>query len=142
VISTTNLRSFSTYGLEACYRFHGYRIHDIHSVDLGGGVTGTAVSYYQPKTDHNWATVYWHWAVQTPLGKRYERVVLMAGDLGETDVRVESGSPSLVRRIGIAIQDATRGDRGDGDVDRRLARAEHFLVEFGRDVIREQGPAT
>ena len=32
VVSTSNLRSFSAYGIEACYRFHGYKLRDVASI--------------------------------------------------------------------------------------------------------------
>jgi exosortase/archaeosortase family protein len=40
VISTNNLRSFAAYGVEACYRFHGYKLRDVAKVDLGVHIDG------------------------------------------------------------------------------------------------------
>jgi exosortase/archaeosortase family protein len=65
VIQTSDLSSFSTYGIEACYRFHGYKLHSIKTVDLGGGVTGNVLAYYNSKVHSDWTTVYWHWPVKT-----------------------------------------------------------------------------
>ena len=38
VIDTDDLSSFSTYGIEACYNFHGYELKSTNTVDLGGVV--------------------------------------------------------------------------------------------------------
>ena len=45
VINTSDLSSFSAYGVEACYRFHGYSLRDVAQVNLGGGINGQALSY-------------------------------------------------------------------------------------------------
>lgn len=75
VIGTTDLGTFSTYGLEACYRFHNYQVADVSSIDLGGGLVGRSVRYRISSTD-DWSAVYWEWPVQGIGGQRYERVIL------------------------------------------------------------------
>lgn len=78
VISTGNLHTFSAFGLEACYRFHDYRILATQRVDLGAGIIGhTIVSMTASGSSiATWNAVYWEWPVITSTGLRYERVVL------------------------------------------------------------------
>jgi exosortase len=78
LISTSDLLTFSTYGLDDCYRFHNYDILASDSVDLGGGLTGHQVTYHIRSDNTAWTAVYWEWPVRTPGGDRYERVILSA----------------------------------------------------------------
>jgi hypothetical protein len=76
LISTSDLLTFSTYGLDACYRFHNYDVLDSETVDLGGGLIGHEVLYHLRPGDSAWTAVYWEWPVNTPSGDRYERIIL------------------------------------------------------------------
>ena len=38
-------RRVQSYGITACYSFHGYTLHNIGSVELGNGINGQALSY-------------------------------------------------------------------------------------------------
>ncbi len=90
VINTGDLASFSAYGVEACYRFHGYSLHDVEQVDLGGGINGQAISYTAKTTD--WSIVYWIWPVKVGTTTRYERVILYTlgtGSVGAVSAKQE-----------------------------------------------------
>jgi exosortase/archaeosortase family protein len=137
-VLTSDLHRFDVYGLEACYRFHGFRLRDVRSVDLGGGVTGTAVSYVQSHTNADWTAVYWHWPVLNGSRHRYERVVLMMADTGSAQSLSPASSPPISRRLGIAIDNATRG-RPHAALDTRLTHTRTFLVDFARNVIAARG---
>jgi exosortase/archaeosortase family protein len=78
LISTSDLLTFSTYGLDACYRFHNYDIVNTDTVDLGGGLTGHQVTYHIRSDNTAWTAVYWEWPVRTRGGDRYERIILSA----------------------------------------------------------------
>jgi exosortase/archaeosortase family protein len=146
VISTSNLRSFSAYGVEACYRFHGYKLRDVAEVDLGGGVKGQALSFYNPKVQQDWTVVYWVWPVQTAKRvekpTRYERVTLYVQGTANTSV-----SPSITAAKS-ASKNAATTDPGlksignglnDADpVTRKLADVRLFLVSVGRQVVHNQ----
>jgi exosortase/archaeosortase family protein len=80
VVNTGDLSSFSAYGVEACYRFHGYSLNDIQQVDLGGGINGQTISYTAKSTD--WSMIYWIWPVKVGTTTRYERVILYTLDTG------------------------------------------------------------
>ncbi len=87
LISTGDLITFSTYGLEACYRFHNYDVLDNQTVQLGGGLTGHEVTYHIRPTNSAWTAVYWEWPVHIPTGDRYERIILsMSTDYAEASV--------------------------------------------------------
>lgn len=138
VISTSDLRTFSQYGLEACYRFHGYEISDTRSVDLGGGVTGTTVSYFNPRQRANWTTLFWHWPVQTPLGVRYERVVVMMIDTLDASLSAPTLSPSIARRLGVGLSNALRGGGSSRAFGEKLLRTRNFLIGFGQTILSTQ----
>jgi exosortase/archaeosortase family protein len=84
VVMTSDLESFSTYGLDACYRFHGYTIKAQGHRELGGGIRAEWLSYHHPKLDADWTVLAWIWPVLTPKGKRYERIVLMYPSQGDS----------------------------------------------------------
>ena len=58
VINTPDLSSFSAYGVENCYTFHGYSLADVAEVSLVGGITGQAMSYTSQQFG-SWSIVYW-----------------------------------------------------------------------------------
>jgi exosortase/archaeosortase family protein len=140
VVATSNLRSLSAYGIEACYRFHGYRLEGSRSVDLGGGIAGVALTYYSAKQHMRWSAVYWRWRVTTATGTRYERVVLMAATstlpVAEGDV---VGGSSSVRSVAVGLENAMRVR---GSRDPSAADTERFLTEFGRQAILAQVQAS
>ena len=141
VINTSDLNSFSTYGIEACYRFHGYQLHSVRTVDLGGGVAGNVLAYYNPSTRSDWTTVYWHWPVKTASGKtRYERITLMLLNTGNVSFSGPPPQPSVVRSLGFSLNDAISGKKSS--VDARFGQTESFLVEFARAIIQQQAVAS
>ncbi len=58
VINTPDLSSFSAFGVENCYTFHGYALADVTQVSLAGGITGQAMSYTSQQFG-SWSIVYW-----------------------------------------------------------------------------------
>ena len=136
VISSGSLRNFSVYGLEACYTFHGYKIQDARSVDVGGGIAANVISYYHPKLKRDWTTLYWHWPVRSGKETRYERVVLMMYNTMDAELKAPPDRPSLARRIGLSLDNAAR-DRKSGEMDKRLDQTRRFLVAFAQSVVQD-----
>jgi hypothetical protein len=134
VIRTSDLNTFSTYGLQACYRFHNYRILDERRVDLGNGVTGHALAYWIPNDKTTWTAVYWEWPVNQGKKQRYERVVLNRVDAGGKPPAAAVTEPDLLTRVGLAISDALGGSQAQNH-DATSAKRLDFLVGFGRDVV-------
>jgi exosortase/archaeosortase family protein len=142
VISTSDLQSFSTYGVEACYRFHGYKLRDLAQVDLGGGIKAQSLSFYNPKLAQDWTVLYWVWPVQTEQGTakatRFERITLYIQGSGQTSVAAGNGSPPSSVPADPGIKSVGGGLTGADAVTRRLISVRSFLVEFGRQVVRSQ----
>jgi exosortase/archaeosortase family protein len=134
VISTSDLNTFSTYGLLACYRFHNYRILEERRVDLGHGVTAHALSYYVPHDKVTWTAVYWEWPVNHGGKQRYERVILNRVDAGGKAPVAEVTQPDLLTRVGLAISDALGGSLSQRR-DTASAKRVDYVVGFGRQVV-------
>ena len=108
VVTTSSLSRLQAYGVQACYEFHGYGLHQPIDYDLGAGVKGTLLTFRNPQLSGEWNAIYWIWAVNTPQGHRYERVILLAPVLanylpqpvpkkttGKTTSAVYYGTPQL-----------------------------------------------
>jgi exosortase/archaeosortase family protein len=141
VVSTTALGRFSDYGIEACYKFHGYSVSGERSFDLGGGVTGNVLTYDNPKQHMTWNVVYWIWPVKSDKGNRFERVVLLMP--GKASVAAVAGGPQPrtdpVRNLGLRTYNAASG-RSTSEAG--LGRNKQFLVEFARTLVRTRPGAT
>jgi exosortase len=129
VVNTNDLSSFSAYGIEACYRFHGYALRNVAQVRLGGGITGQALSY-SAKHRQDWTVVYWIWPVEmSTRSTRYERVVLY---MLNTDSNSVSGQ-------GVSDLKNLQGSLNPRDeTQRRLIAIRSFLVDFARQLVRAQ----
>jgi hypothetical protein len=129
VINTSDLSSFSAYGIEACYRFHGYSLRDVAQVNLGGGITGQALSYSTNK-HQDWSLVYWIWPVKQGTGTRYERVVMYMLNSTQSTVR----SPAVVS----GVKGVKGALTGRDTTEQVLINNRTFLVTFAREVIKSQ----
>jgi hypothetical protein len=128
VINTSDLRSFSAYGVEACYRFHGYHLRDVAQVDLGAGIAGQVLSYSTKHQD--WTVVYWVWPVKSGSNTRYERVMLFMLDTTGATIK----SPGL----GTGIKSLNGALSGQDNIDKQLRKIRTFLVSFAREVVKAQ----
>jgi exosortase len=137
VISTSDLASFSSYGIEACYNFHGYKLDAVNTVDLGGVVAH--VVGYQNEFHSQWINVYWINPVNTPTGTRYERVNLMMINAAKSDTPAHVPSPSVARSLGIQIQDALTG--ATASAGPKLDHTRAFLAAFAANLVHHQQPA-
>lgn len=81
VINTPDLASFSAYGVENCYQFHGYALADVAQVTLPGGITGQSMSYTSAEFG-SWSILYWIVPVKESSSTHYERVVLYVQNAG------------------------------------------------------------
>jgi exosortase/archaeosortase family protein len=134
VISTSDLNSFSTFGLEDCYRFHNYTILDARTIALGGGVTGHALTYYNRSTGSDWLAVYWEWPVLGSGGERYERVVLNMLNPDPNQLAAPPLQVDVRSRAGFALDDWLRGG-GNAELSQGMARARDFLIGFSQQVV-------
>jgi hypothetical protein len=143
VISTWDLGTFSTYGLEACYGFHNYAILETDRVDLGQGVVGHAVAYFNPSTHTGWTAMYWEWPVLRGDRERYERLILnvptLRGDLPSP--APPSGDAFAEFRLALA---SLFGGSSVSSADPDLAAVRTFLVAFAHELVltRADHPGT
>jgi exosortase len=134
VVSTSDLTSFSNYGIEACYNFHGYTLNAINTVDLGSAVAH--VVGYKNNFGSEWINVYWIDAVNTPAGTRYERINLMLINAAHSDTTARVPKPSVARSLGIQIEDALTGTAASAGP--RLDHTRAFLAAFAAALVQRQ----
>ena len=119
VITTDDPGSFADYGLQACYRFHGYDIASVTTADIGAGVHAQIINYVNTKHNADWSALWWEWPYTADGLTRYERVVVLMGEgpkaefTGVTATDVQSPTP-------------------------RFAGSDQFLVTLGRAIVRSQ----
>ncbi len=132
VINTPDLSSFSAYGVENCYTFHGYALADVAQVTLAGGVTGQAMSYTSQQFG-SWSIVYWIVPVKmTGGGTNYERIVLYVQNSGQGAVVNGLTTGDNIHNIGGTLNPANHADRA-------LINNRTFLVAFAKKLIETQG---
>ncbi len=131
VVNTPDLSSFSAFGVENCYTFHGYALADVTNVSLVGGITGQSMSYTSQQFG-SWSIVYWIVPVKMDTGStRYERTVLYVKNSGQGVLIRGLTAPASVRNIGGGLNPSN-------GVDRALINNRTFLVAFADKLIRAQ----
>jgi hypothetical protein len=140
VITGSSLTRLETWGLEACYNFHGYEVKDQQTVDLGGGIKGTTMRFRPKGYKVMYSTVFWHWPVLENGKVRYERVTLMLPDDGNTKVRFPDGTrnPGLGDKVNDQL---SRGKVGAGATNAHDKELESYMVAVGRQVVANQSVA-
>jgi hypothetical protein len=96
-ILTRDESTFSTYGVENCYTFHGYQLQAVRRIALGNGVTGTLIDFRVQRRPAS--ALYWIQPVRTPQGLYHQRIVLIT-DGGRRSLRLAS-LPRKVEAPGI-----------------------------------------
>jgi exosortase/archaeosortase family protein len=119
VITTDDPGSFAAYGLQACYRFHGYTIASVSTMDIGAGVHAQLIDYVNTKVKADWSALWWEWPYTENGQTRYERVVILLGEGPKTQFS------------GLQAEDIT------SQVP-RFAESDRFLVSLGRTIVRTQ----
>jgi hypothetical protein len=130
VINTPDLSSFSAYGVENCYTFHGYALADVASVSLAGGITGQAMSYTSQQYG-SWSIVYWIVPVKAGTGTNYERTVLYVQNSGKGAFVKGLTTGNSVHNLAGSLDPAYRSDQA-------LINNRAFLVAFAKSLIERQ----
>lgn len=131
VINTPDLSTFSAFGVENCYTFHGYSLADVSQVSLAGGITGQAMSYTSQQFG-SWSIVYWIVPVKMDTGgTNYERIVLYVRNAGQGVVVKGITTASDVHNIGGRLNRSTEADVA-------LINNRTFLVAFADQLINAQ----
>ena len=119
VITTDNPATFTAYGLEACYTFHGYTIASVTTVDVGAGVRGQVIDYTNNKVGIDWSALWWEWPYTEKGKTRYERIVVFMAN-------------------GPRSQFAGVTDTDLGTQVARFDKTDQFLATLGRSIVRSQ----
>jgi len=131
VINTPDLSSFSAFGVEKCYAFHGYALADVTQVSLAGGITGQAMSYTSQQSG-SWSIVYWIVPVRMDTGTTsYERVVLYVQNSGQGVVVRGLTTGDSLHNIGGTLNPSNQADRA-------LINNRTFLVAIANQLIYAQ----
>jgi exosortase/archaeosortase family protein len=130
VIDSPQLESFSAYGVEQCYQFHGYSLANVSQVALGGGITGQTLAYTSQQYG-SWSIVYWIVPVQHGTTTVYERVVLYVQNRSGVVTQATQSE-----QAGIRTQTGASGQ--DNSQQRVLMQNQDFLVAFARELIGVQ----
>jgi exosortase/archaeosortase family protein len=130
VIDSPDLESFSAYGVEACYQFHGYSLSDVAQVNLGGGITGQALSYTSQQYG-SWSIVYWIVPVKSGTSTIYERVVLYVQNTGRGVRTSATATAADIKNLAGSLDSTTASGK-------ELIENRAFLVAFAREMIVAQ----
>ena len=131
VIQASTAGVFSTYGIESCYQFHGYHLHDVNQVNLGGGITSQTMSFTTGQ-GASWSIVYWIIPVKARDGStRYERTVLFVQNTGAGVVPTTGADASGIPNVTSQLRTADPSDAA-------LIRNQAFLVAFARQLVAAQ----
>lgn len=139
VVNTDDLQSFSDFGIEACYRFHGFATSQVTTVDLGHGIQGNLLRWTDSDTDIDWVSLYWIWPVRQGDVTRFERVVLLLNLDRNLQVTVPDLPEAVAADLGLDDHDGEEGSvvgTGPGSVDRATDRdVDAFLTGWALDVV-------
>ena len=135
VITASDSQPFEDFGVEACYRFHGYDISDVAEVNLGSGVVASMLSWHDPHHPINWVTLYWYWAVNVGGHTRFQRIVLLLDADKNARYLAPSLDDKLTARLGIAVDQTLRGSKAPTDGFSGHSNAQAFLIGFGKHFV-------
>jgi exosortase/archaeosortase family protein len=130
VIDTPDLSSFSAYGVEQCYQFHGYSLADVAQVKLSGGITGQAMAYTSQQFG-SWSIVYWIIPVKSGTTTVYERTVLYVQNTHGVVTKATSPDQTDIRNLAGTLNP-------DDKADLVLLQNRAFLVAFAKQFIQSQ----
>ena len=131
VINTPDLSSFSAFGVQQCYAFHGYALADISQVSLAGGITGQSMSYTSQQFG-SWSIVYWIVPVKMDTGgTSFERTVLYVQNSGQGVLVKGLTTGDSLHNLGGSLSAATEADHA-------LINNRTFLVAFADRLIFAQ----
>jgi exosortase len=134
-ILTRDAGTFTTYGVENCYIFHGYTLQGVHRVALGNGVIGTVVDF---RDSARAAALYWLQPVQTPQGLFHERIELIA-DAAPQAARLQTPAQgSSLQRAAIAMLDLLSPWSSDRSADPAYQGMNAQLQDLGQAVVAQE----
>ena len=135
VITSFDAQSFNDFGVENCYRFHGFDVTGNREVDLGKGQTGTLLTWKDPRQNLTWTALFWYWPVAGGARLRYQRIVLLMNTSSEGKVTAPELPKDITRELGISIDEKLSGSGVEQGLTKRDREVRPFLVAFARELI-------
>ncbi len=130
VIDSPDLGSFSAYGVEQCYQFHGYSLANVAQVALGGGITGQTLAFTSQQYG-SWSIVFWILPVERAGTTVYERVVLYVQNIRGLIAPATEGQQTGIKTL--------TGSQGSNNSEEAiLLKNRDFLVAYARELIGVQ----
>ncbi len=130
VIDSPDLGSFSAYGVEQCYQFHGYSLANVAQVALGGGITGQTLAFTSQQYG-SWSIVFWIVPVERGAATVYERVVLYVQNQHGLIAPATKDQQTGIKTI--------TGSQGSNNPQQAiLLKNRDFLVAYARELIGVQ----
>jgi exosortase/archaeosortase family protein len=144
VITTSQVELFDDFGVEACYRFHGYDVQGVEQVDLGRGQIGSMLSWQDPVSPIRWTALYWFWPVSGGANaqERYQRVVLLLNSSSRARVWSPDVSDRATTKVGMSLDQALEGKAGTPELNARDQQLRSFLRALGREVVASSAPVS
>ncbi len=140
VVETPDRDALNAYGIEECYKFHGYSVTGKQSVYLGQNLTGEMLTWTSSKTGNTYTQLYWHWPIKTSSGTEYERVTLVMNDQPTNEFTSPPLSTEGLKQLQLDLNDVLRG--GGSDEQRaRLVETRTFMIGFARNLVDMRAPA-
>jgi exosortase/archaeosortase family protein len=130
VINTPDLQTFTAFGIEQCYQFHGYSLANVSQVSLGGGITGQTLAYTSQQYG-SWSIVYWILPVKDGTATNYERVVLYVQNHPGLIAPVTEGQSNGIQNISGTLS-------ADNTTQTVLLDNRDFLVAYARQLLHDQ----
>ncbi len=130
VIDSPDLGSFSAYGVEQCYQFHGYSLANVAQVALGGGITGQTLAFTSQQYG-SWSIVFWILPVERGTATVYERVVLYVQNIRGLIAPATEGQQTGIKTI-------TGSQGSNNSQEAILLKNRDFLVAYARELIGVQ----
>lgn len=140
VVTTDDSQTFNDFGVEACYRFHGYDVENLREVDIGRGQTASMLTWTdqtQAGTGQKpirWTALYWYWPVASHGTIRYQRVILLFNTSSGGNVTAPPVSKQLTRQLGLGLDERLHG-LDDQPLAKRDAQVREFLVGFAQRLV-------
>lgn len=128
VIVTPYLSSFSAYGIEACYQFHGYSLKNVAQVSIAGGIVGQTMTYTSVQYG-SWTIIYWIIPVKDNGATEYQRTVLYIQNSGGVQVASDDGPVPGVSNEAGSLK---------APWNPQLISDRNFLVDFARELVKTE----
>ncbi len=144
VVTTSNLQLFDDFGVEDCYRFHGYDVQAVEEVDLGRGQIGSLLSWHDPVSPIRWTALYWYWPISGINGQaqRYQRIVLLLNSSTKAKLWAAAVAGRPTTQVGLTIDQALQGKSGSTSSSTQDRQLRAFLRALGREIVAASAPSS